>query len=173
MAIRKPINMAFPFACRERPPHKVEWVFLQPIPQPNALHSRRHDDEVQLYAFDILALDGEDLRALAIEPTQDLVCSRAAPMASLSLHLSRARSAPTCSRPHATWDLRAWSRSVRIDPTAPDGRKTGSKSRTASIPRTGGCRISSDKQIANAAGAPTAGLKGFIHLHLGLRPNWL
>jgi bifunctional non-homologous end joining protein LigD len=28
----------------------------------NALHSRRHDDEVQLYAFDILALDGEDLR---------------------------------------------------------------------------------------------------------------
>ena len=30
-----------------------------------ALHSRRHDDEVQLYAFDILALDGEDLRGLA------------------------------------------------------------------------------------------------------------
>ncbi|MCK1569015.1 DNA ligase [Bradyrhizobium sp. 173] len=28
----------------------------------NALHSRRHDDEVQLYAFDILALGGEDLR---------------------------------------------------------------------------------------------------------------
>jgi bifunctional non-homologous end joining protein LigD len=25
----------------------------------NALHSRLHDDEVQLYAFDILALDGE------------------------------------------------------------------------------------------------------------------
>ena len=30
----------------------------------NALHSRRHDDEVQLYAFDILALDGDDLRGL-------------------------------------------------------------------------------------------------------------
>jgi bifunctional non-homologous end joining protein LigD len=28
----------------------------------DGLHSRRHDDEVQLYAFDILALDGEDLR---------------------------------------------------------------------------------------------------------------
>jgi ATP-dependent DNA ligase len=28
----------------------------------NALHSRQHDEEVQLYAFDILALDGEDLR---------------------------------------------------------------------------------------------------------------
>jgi ATP-dependent DNA ligase len=32
----------------------------------NALHSRRHDDEVQLYAFDILALDGEDLRGLPL-----------------------------------------------------------------------------------------------------------
>jgi bifunctional non-homologous end joining protein LigD len=32
----------------------------------NALHSRRHDEEVQLYAFDILALDGEDLRGLPL-----------------------------------------------------------------------------------------------------------
>jgi ATP-dependent DNA ligase len=32
----------------------------------NALHSRRHDEEVQLYAFDILALDGEDLRSLPL-----------------------------------------------------------------------------------------------------------
>jgi len=30
----------------------------------NALHSRKHDDEVQLYAFDVLALDGDDLRKL-------------------------------------------------------------------------------------------------------------
>lgn len=32
----------------------------------NALHSRKHDDEVQLYAFDILALGGEDLRQLPL-----------------------------------------------------------------------------------------------------------
>jgi bifunctional non-homologous end joining protein LigD len=32
----------------------------------NALHSRRHDDEVQLYAFDCLALDGDDLRKLPL-----------------------------------------------------------------------------------------------------------
>jgi len=32
----------------------------------NALHSRRHDHEVQLYAFDCLALDGEDLRGLPL-----------------------------------------------------------------------------------------------------------
>jgi ATP-dependent DNA ligase len=32
----------------------------------NALHSRQQDEEVQLYAFDILALDGEDLRGLPL-----------------------------------------------------------------------------------------------------------
>ena len=32
----------------------------------NALHSRKQDEEVQLYAFDILALDGEDLRQLPL-----------------------------------------------------------------------------------------------------------
>jgi len=32
----------------------------------NALHSRRQDDAVQLYVFDILTLDGEDLRGLSL-----------------------------------------------------------------------------------------------------------
>ena len=32
----------------------------------DGLHSRRHDDEVQFYAFDILAGDGEDLRGLPL-----------------------------------------------------------------------------------------------------------
>src|SRR5258708_28124831 len=32
----------------------------------NGLHSRRHDDEVQFYAFDILVSDGEDLRKLPL-----------------------------------------------------------------------------------------------------------
>lgn len=32
----------------------------------NCLHSRRHNDDVQLYAFDILALDGDDLRKLPL-----------------------------------------------------------------------------------------------------------
>ena len=36
------------------------------VPDFNALHSRKHEHEVQLYAFDILALDGEDLRALPL-----------------------------------------------------------------------------------------------------------
>jgi ATP-dependent DNA ligase len=32
----------------------------------NGLHSRRHHDEVQLYAFDILALAGDDPRKLPL-----------------------------------------------------------------------------------------------------------
>jgi bifunctional non-homologous end joining protein LigD len=32
----------------------------------DALHSGRHNDEVQLYAFDCLALDGDDLRKLPL-----------------------------------------------------------------------------------------------------------
>jgi ATP-dependent DNA ligase len=32
----------------------------------NTLHSRKHDHEVQLYAFDILALGGDDLRSLPL-----------------------------------------------------------------------------------------------------------
>ena len=32
----------------------------------NALHSRKHDEEVQLYAFDMLAIDGDDLRPLPL-----------------------------------------------------------------------------------------------------------
>jgi bifunctional non-homologous end joining protein LigD len=32
----------------------------------NGLHSRRHDAEVQVYAFDVLVSDGEDLRRLPL-----------------------------------------------------------------------------------------------------------
>jgi bifunctional non-homologous end joining protein LigD len=32
----------------------------------NALHSGRHNHEVQLYAFDLLAMDGDDLRELPL-----------------------------------------------------------------------------------------------------------
>ena len=32
----------------------------------NGLHSRKHDDEVELYAFDMLVSDGDDLRKLPL-----------------------------------------------------------------------------------------------------------
>ena len=44
-------------------PHKLAST-ASPIS--NALHSDKHNDEVQLYAFDILALNGDDLRPLPL-----------------------------------------------------------------------------------------------------------
>jgi ATP-dependent DNA ligase len=37
----------------------------------NALHSRKHDHEVQLYAFDVLAVGGDDLRDLPLHLRKD------------------------------------------------------------------------------------------------------
>ena len=36
----------------------------------NGLHSRRHDDEAQFYALDMLVSDGEDLRKLPLSHAQ-------------------------------------------------------------------------------------------------------
>jgi bifunctional non-homologous end joining protein LigD len=39
---------------------------LQGISDFNALHSNKHNEEAQLYAFDLLALEGDDLRDLTL-----------------------------------------------------------------------------------------------------------
>ncbi|MBR0741150.1 DNA ligase [Bradyrhizobium liaoningense] len=59
-------------ALRNRQKHFVidgEAVILTMtgIPDFDALHSREHDGEVQLYAFDILAGDGDDYRGLPLK----------------------------------------------------------------------------------------------------------
>jgi hypothetical protein len=48
------------------PTAKAVVLGLDGIADFNALHSRRHDEVVQLYAFDILVLDGDDLRSLPL-----------------------------------------------------------------------------------------------------------
>src|SRR5260370_19069159 len=45
---------------------KLPSLGVDGVPDFNVLRSRKHDDEVQPYAFDILTLDGEDLRLLAL-----------------------------------------------------------------------------------------------------------
>ncbi|WP_347342460.1 hypothetical protein [Bradyrhizobium brasilense] len=61
----------------------------------NGLHSRRHDNEVQLYAFDILALEGDDLRKLPLHLARPIwpAFSPAVLTAYTWHHSSRARSA--------------------------------------------------------------------------------
>jgi hypothetical protein len=95
----------------------------------NALHSRQYDDEVQLYAFDILTLDGEDLRGLPLsirKPNLARLLSRH-PDGIFAAPYEQGDIGPDLSRRHATWALRAWCRSARIGPIGPDGRRTGSR----------------------------------------------
>lgn len=39
---------------------------VQGVSDFNALHSNRHNDEAQLYAFDLVAIDGDDLREMPL-----------------------------------------------------------------------------------------------------------
>ena len=65
----------------------------------NGLHSRRHDAEVQFYAFDILVSDGEDLRSLPLSSAKPASPGswHAEWRASSSAISNRARSVPIYS----------------------------------------------------------------------------
>jgi bifunctional non-homologous end joining protein LigD len=70
----------------------------------DGLYTGQHNDEIQLYAFDILALDGDDLRKLPLHlrrPTSP-VCWHVVPTAFTSRPLSKARLGRTYSAPPAT-----------------------------------------------------------------------
>ena len=76
----------------------------------NGLHSRQHDKEVQLYAFDILALDGEDLRGLplSLRKTNLERLLRGRPDGIFVAPFEQGEIGPTCFAPPATWALRGW-----------------------------------------------------------------
>lgn len=104
----------------------------------NALHSRRHDAEVQLYAFDVIALGGEDLRPLPLTMRKTNLARllRGRPEGMFVWHRSNpARSGLTCSVQRAAWASRAWCRNAAIAATAAAGPRTGSRSRTGRIRR--------------------------------------
>ena len=65
----------------------------------NGLHSRKHDDEVQFYAFDMLVSDGDDLRKLPLSMRKtNLARLLARRVDGIFLATSnRARSGRTCS----------------------------------------------------------------------------
>jgi ATP-dependent DNA ligase len=93
----------------------------------DALHSRKHEDEVQLYAFDILALDDDDLRGLPLSMRKTNLARLLArrPDAS-SLHRSnKVRSVRTCFRRRAGWALRDWCRSAVTGHIRLAGRSIG------------------------------------------------
>ncbi len=103
----------------------------------NALHAGKYNDEVELLAFDILALDGDDLRNLPLSMRKQTCngCLQGDRMASSCPTSSRARSAPISSVKPASLGWKVWSQSAAIDPIAVADRRTGSRSRTGSIRR--------------------------------------
>ena len=71
----------------------------------NALHSGKHNEEVQLYAFDVLAGDGDDMRQLPLSMRKanlTRLLSRRSEGSS-SAHSNRVRSDPTYFERLATW----------------------------------------------------------------------
>ena len=94
---------------------------------------RRYDQTVFLYAFDLIELDGEDLRRDPLEVRKATLASmiaRAGPGIRLNEHLER--TARPCFARHASSAWRASSRSAKIPATAPGVRRIGSSRR---IPR--------------------------------------
>jgi bifunctional non-homologous end joining protein LigD len=91
----------------------------------DGLHSRKHDDEVQLYTFDILALDCDDLRALPL-PLSMRKANLARPDGIFQAPSSKARSVPTYSGKPASSGLRDLFQHIGGEPIGPGRRRTGS-----------------------------------------------
>ena len=112
----------------------------------DGLHSGKYNEAVQLYAFGILALEGDDLRKLplSLRKTDLAQLLRGRPDGIFVAPFEQGEIGPDLFKAACQLGaLRAWCQSGLIAPIAPDGRRTGSRSRTASIRPIGGCRISS------------------------------
>src|SRR5215475_6006227 len=94
----------------------------------NALHSGEYNDEVQLNAFDILALNGDDLRFLRLSMRKAHLERLLTPRPGWNLHqlirAGRDRPRLFSARP-ATWDSKAWSRNVETALIGAADRRTG------------------------------------------------
>ncbi|WP_347338712.1 DNA ligase [Bradyrhizobium nanningense] len=95
----------------------------------NALHSRKHDHEVQLYTFDVLAMGGDDLRDLPLHLRKtelDRLLARCADGIFVA-PFETGDIAPISFRPPAGWGWRGGSPSTGTSRTVEGGRSTGSR----------------------------------------------
>jgi ATP-dependent DNA ligase len=93
----------------------------------NALHSRKHDDEVQFCAFDILVEGDGDLPGCRCTCARRALsaCLHGALRVSSSIRLNAARSGLTCCGRRAAWALRDWSPSIGTGPIRAADRSIG------------------------------------------------
>lgn len=107
----------------------------------NGLHSRRHNDDVQLYAFDILALEGDDLRGLPLH-LRKINLSRLLARRPEGIFISdfeQGEIGPDCFGRPANTGLKGWFLSAATAPIGLADRRAGS-TRTAAIRRWKGSR---------------------------------
>ena len=99
---------------------------VQGISDFNALHSNRHNEEAQLYAFDLAAVDGDDLREEPLHARKARLDKllKADRKASSSPRSNPVRSAQDYSRRPAGWGWRTWFQSTASGATGP-GPATG------------------------------------------------
>ena len=93
----------------------------------NGLHSRHYDDEVQLYAFDILALDGEDLRKMPLSMRKTNLARLLArrPEGIFVAPFEQGEIGPDLFRAVCNFGLEGLVSKRGIGPIAPAGRRTG------------------------------------------------
>ena len=103
----------------------------------DALYSRQHDEQVQLYAFDVLAMDGEDLRQLPLSQRKITLARLLArrPEGILVAPFEQGEIGPTYSALPAAWDSRVWSASGGIAPIVAADVCIGSRSKTRTARR--------------------------------------
>jgi hypothetical protein len=101
-------------------------------PDFDALHGGKQDHEAQFYAFDVLALDEEDLRGLSLSMRKTnlarLLTRR--PDGIFIAPFEQGEIGPDLFRAACNMGLEAWYRSDVIGPIAPAGRLIRSRSRT-------------------------------------------
>ena len=93
----------------------------------NGLHSRKYDDEVMFYDFDILVSDGEDVRKLPLSMRKTNL-SRLLARRIDGIHLApfeQGEIGPDLFRHACLMGLEAWCQNTKIAPTAPVDLLTG------------------------------------------------
>jgi bifunctional non-homologous end joining protein LigD len=100
----------------------------------DALHSGKHYEGVQLCAFDVLAMDSEDLRELPLSMRKTNLARllRGRPDGIFINPFESGAIGPDLFRAACDMGLEAWSQSAPIARIAAAGHRTGSRSRTAS-----------------------------------------
>ena len=103
----------------------------------NGLHSRKHDNEVQFYAFDMLMSDGDDLRKLPLTMRKtNLAWLLARRVDGIFLSdFEQGEIGPELFRHACLMGLEGLVSKLRTGRTVPAGRRTGSRTRTGSIRR--------------------------------------